>query len=77
MRATGAGAQSPRASRACPTARPILCLAHDPEKCERFSDKIMRKIKDAERASVSIETDRALRARLETRLNRVFRALSN
>jgi hypothetical protein len=32
-------------------------LAHDPEKCERFSDKIMRK--DVERASVSMETDRA------------------
>jgi hypothetical protein len=24
-------------------------LAHDPEKCERSSDKIMRKIKDVER----------------------------
>src|SRR5262245_55016814 len=35
-------------------------LAHDPEKCERFSDRIMRKIKDVEHASVSIETDRAL-----------------
>jgi hypothetical protein len=35
-------------------------LAHDPEKCERFSVKIMREIKDVERASVSMETDRAL-----------------
>jgi hypothetical protein len=35
-------------------------LAHDPEKCERFSDKIMRKIKDVERVSVSLETDHAL-----------------
>jgi nitroreductase len=26
--------------------------AHDPEKCARFSDEIMRKIKDEERASV-------------------------
>jgi uncharacterized protein len=34
--------------------------AHDPEKCERFSDKIMRKNEKLERASVSKETDRAL-----------------
>ena len=35
-------------------------VAHDFERCARFSDKITRKIKDVERASVSIETDRAL-----------------
>jgi hypothetical protein len=28
--------------------RLVRDLAHDPEKCERFSDKIMRKIKDVE-----------------------------
>jgi hypothetical protein len=36
---------------------------HDPEKCARFSDKIMRKIKDVERASVSKKSDRALEAK--------------
>ena len=35
-------------------------LAHDPEKRARFSGKIMRKIKNLERASVSKETDHAL-----------------
>ena len=44
------------------TRRQISELAHDPEKCVRFPDKIMRKIKDIERASVSKETDRALKA---------------
>ena len=37
-----------------------MALAHDPKKCARFLDKIMRKIKDVERASVSKKTYRAL-----------------
>ena len=33
---------------------------HDPEKCERISDKIMRQIKNAERDSISMKSDRVL-----------------
>jgi hypothetical protein len=35
-------------------------LAHDPEKCTRFSDKIMRLKQNMERASISKKSDRAL-----------------
>ena len=41
---------------------PSKDLAHDPKKCARFSDKIMRKIRNLERTSVSKETERALAA---------------
>ena len=46
----------------CAVRDTALPLAHDREKCERFSDEIMRQTKDIERDPISPKSDHALGA---------------